>query len=454
MKYREKYIKYKNKYLNLQKSGLYYNDTNVTRQAFIDELLANHDFEIMSTNSAYSITIFIPIPESLQDKIFQIEGQDRVTGLLFKICRIGKEIKDVFGDKIIYPNYTVSQFFDEINIQNDIYYRSIEEFGIPICPGIFGCSLKFGTASRDFFNIFKTGLKSNDNFIKKFSSFEDFLYLYKECGIIMMQMIDKYDSYYKLEKTLKEEKEYSEEDIDFHLNIPVLRILYQLHKLGYIHNDLHGNNILCKQNGEEINVFLIDFGNTYKISDLPTDITESFDLLMTREKKTWLVSELYVLIKNMDIGKNEKFKEKLFSPFDERELTIPTEYKKYNGEISVFIDDYERFIINDYEEFIKEKSKIEEERKHLEEKEKERQRLEEEERKKKRFEDAQKIKIRIEEIKEKKRLEDEEKKRLEDEEKKRLEVTRKPKKEIKDIFNDIIENEEQRNEEQRNEEQR
>ena len=50
----------------------------------------------------------------------------------------------------------------------------------------------------------------------------------------------------------------------------ICQAVCEIHRCGFLHNDIHVGNVMLCENGSEINVMIIDFGKSYQIKDAST----------------------------------------------------------------------------------------------------------------------------------------------------------------------------------------
>lgn len=161
-------------------------------------------------------------------------------------------------------------FNNEIEIQTDVYNRSIQTYLEPICPKI----IDSGVINRENFNdyehtFFHQNITLHDQIMDCFN-YQPFGYpdTIDRIGYIIMEMVDNSEP---IKNIFPDDVNYTM--LNDERQIILNNYIYQLMRLfniGYIHGDTHLGNALYIDNYNYIDnyrVFILDFGRTKHIED-------------------------------------------------------------------------------------------------------------------------------------------------------------------------------------------
>ena len=163
-------------------------------------------------------------------------------------------------------NYTTNkQFIDEVKIQIELFDRTLDEYLEPICPSIPFWNIYDYTYFKKIINVL---LRDSDPYTTKIlETIRDVSNLNKfKIGVIAMECLTGF-------LTLSDYQDDNPTRIDITDSMARFEIA-RLYKLGFIHGDLNKGNVLIHPNykyfdGIDGRVILIDFGATFRPSELP-----------------------------------------------------------------------------------------------------------------------------------------------------------------------------------------
>lgn len=196
------------------------------------------------------------------------------------------------------------EFINEVNIQIDIFERTLDQFLEPICPGIPFCSIY----DHKYFEIFINFLLNNcdsktKNILTKIKTNK---YLNKfKIGVIAMECLTGFQTLSSYLDTIP-----SSEQDKIRITESMARFeIARLYELGYIHGDLNQGNLLIHPtyqyfDGRPGRVMLIDFGSTFKPMDLvlPPINADNSNLYVASEQSSIITSPVYDEEGRIDYG--------------------------------------------------------------------------------------------------------------------------------------------------------
>jgi hypothetical protein len=250
-----------------------------------------------------------------------------VTSIIIKI--VGIYNPDISGDRswiisaLEQENSLMSEsdFENEINIQTDIYYKTLSYLD-PICPApVYGEIIKDKTVSSNFVGLLSTKTP-DDEYLSKQILINLLTNILDKTipflGVLAMELGEGYLELDEIcENYIEDPSEENELILNMSENMSRLRQLELAVKTGYIHNSSHGRNILINHSiqgcykGMPGRVLLIDFGSTKKI---PPDILKTINVHINNGKYYFALMELYKVNKLGDLIKYiQDLKSRLFT---------------------------------------------------------------------------------------------------------------------------------------------
>jgi hypothetical protein len=250
-----------------------------------------------------------------------------VTTIIIKI--VGIYNPDISGDRtwlisaLDQENFLMleSDFENEINIQTDIYYKTLSYLD-PICPApVYGEIIKDNTVSSNFVGLLSTKTP-DDEYISKQILINLLTNIVDKTipflGVLAMELGEGYLELDEIcENYIEDPSEENELILNISENMCRLRQLELAIKTGYIHNSSHGRNILINHSiqgcykGMPGRVLLIDFGSTKKI---PPDILKTINVHINNGQYYFALMELYKVNKLNDLIKYiQDLKSRLFT---------------------------------------------------------------------------------------------------------------------------------------------
>ena len=206
-----------------------------------DKFVRHGQLEYLSQGSyGYVFKVTLP-PGKKQFSPYVHLDKSPVTSLVFKLVVVHKSVKSVklFRNLDSISSVTKKEFEEEVELQLDIYEKSLRQFNFAICP-----------------NIVETDLFSPETFKRKYPTLAPINTMDQslQIGLIAMETYPDAKSGSKLQSSLTS-KEFVE------LKMRVMYLLMKLAVLGYFHGDPSMNNVLL----EGKRPYLIDFGQTKKL---------------------------------------------------------------------------------------------------------------------------------------------------------------------------------------------
>ena len=250
-----------------QKGGLLlpYNDEKKSNEIF-SQFINNAENINYISKGTYGIILEITLGKnSIPNNYSQISPDENygtpVSNILIKLCGISnKDVSFKVGTHdIIYP-VTQSEFQNEINIQTDVYLKTIKYLQ-PLCPGIVYANIQKDKEIEDIENLILKKIKYTDKILPIVTNlFNEIKNNDVELGIIGMEFV-------KNGHVLKMYNNH-----EGALNICRYALLRLALDTGYNHNDFHQGNILIMSNVDNYfstidkRPIIIDFGRATKIS--------------------------------------------------------------------------------------------------------------------------------------------------------------------------------------------
>jgi hypothetical protein len=225
------------------------------------------NFKLMTASSLSGFIFTLEVPEDVSryaDINSDKTGFDKIiTNFVIKIVLIADEDDDDYemgeykNQQKIYE--TKDDFYKEAKSQQKIWMKSIENGASEICPSVANLSF---LDYEDTQTLFSTLAKKSNNDKKKI----DVLKFLKKNNINGMGILTMKN--YTNSKTMREyldDENVSQEDRQHVLNYTMVKVI-RLALLGYLHLDLHPNNVLVTDDINNKSV-LIDFGKVIRIRD-------------------------------------------------------------------------------------------------------------------------------------------------------------------------------------------
>jgi len=279
--------------MNIQKGGVIILHGKTSEEAF-NYFIEYSKVEIFdkSGNGGFIFKLTFPESEMWSSGIMSpyitgrgITLETPVQKLLLKICLIQPEIElkknpnsYLMGKQIIKEN----NFNNEILTQIDIFNKS-NIFLEPICPSIVFSVIKSIPEEINFFLDLLSSKSDNETIKKRILEIKNGILINNlRIGIIAMEFLDGFKT---LDNSITRNED--QDDIDKitrtqNIYFMAMFEITRLYKLGYIHNDLHEQNILFNSSypyfvTDPSSMFIgramiIDFGNTFPHSKTLTDI--------------------------------------------------------------------------------------------------------------------------------------------------------------------------------------
>jgi serine/threonine protein kinase len=274
------------------------------------KFIKNSTFELLSTSSLNGIIIKANLNRSVRSPYVSIRSDSfgaRIPSLILKLIFIDAPDKLSVPAirKEMFPVTTYDGFKKEVDTQLDIFREScLDEYALQgICPAIVNyTTIQAGHPMlRKFMNTIvnrvdgPTSNKLKNCLIGMYKAFKTPENSLMQLGVIAMEYADGFKQLISyLPRVEKGHPDYSNElGLYRQYQVFALYELKRLHKLGYIHGDLHQSNILINPNSEYFTkrtdempilgkAMIIDFGRTVNMGiydiDLPDDVsTENLD---------------------------------------------------------------------------------------------------------------------------------------------------------------------------------
>lgn len=239
----------------------------------INYFIRNSSFSIFSKNGVSCVIIQATLnsdPNNSPYRMIRLQYLNKpVTTILFKIFILGKTI----GDIHIQPT-TTEIINNEIHIQQNVFTKSInDEMTLlePCCPALlYTHSSKVKSPLK---NVLYQYLSRDiqDSIIS--TIFEN------DIAFIAMETMDEYKTLYSLKTSPHYEK----------YKFMAFCELDRLHRIGYIHNDFHFENVLIHESYYYSNLFngraiIIDFGLSQKIDESPEFLNDNKRLQLLQDE--------------------------------------------------------------------------------------------------------------------------------------------------------------------------
>jgi tRNA A-37 threonylcarbamoyl transferase component Bud32 len=236
----------------LQKNGIY----SSIDKAF--DFFVNHcDFTVLSIGSVNGVIFKLHLHNNFQSPfVINTLGANfnkPATTLIMKCVLIDSSIQMILNKSTM----TQSDFDNEVNIQYDVYNKSVvdpENLLEPLCPAIVHTFNKINRYTKEV--IYKN-CKETDSSKRKF--IKTFLEIPKQMNLIVMESIEGFTILH--------------EECDSKYEKFALYDLIRLHKYGYTHGDYHKGNILVNTQYEYYfgqsqkgKTMILDFGRSKAIT--------------------------------------------------------------------------------------------------------------------------------------------------------------------------------------------
>lgn len=267
-----------------------------------------------------------------------------VTKLLIKLCMIHDYTTPFKVTNVL--NHTLASddeesFHNEINIQTDIYFKSIKYLQ-PICPGIVYSNI---ISDKNDISEFIELLKQNSavNLHQPLTRINQALNYYtgSKLGVIVMEMVQQAQTLSNIVENPKLEK--LKNTYESICRYALINLTMQT---GYNHGDFHGKNFLLANSKNYFYMFetrpiIIDFGRASKI---PPDMMNKMKQLFKERKFTDILSALCDFSSSNEIVSDIRY---------------TSHFGWVCGDYNMGMDIYSRYIedVAEYEE--KDKSEIE-----------------------------------------------------------------------------------------------
>ena len=279
-----KYIELYNKYNFNQKGGIYFSTKEFrpsrrgpleihtngrvfpTRQNFILHLLRHHNFIMVSHSSLYGVIVKMSLVGS---PIHIVSNTSTINSLLFKFVVLHNTERRWSNERSNKHTETFMEFVREVHTQDDIWRKSMND-GFPICPGVFGAYRLNERANIDLF-LDKLTVDLGSDRIRLFNEMKHYFRNdpVAELGIIIMENGESFSTLASLHtNTINNPRSTEHRNIYNSALKKSLACISRLHKLGYIHGDLHQGNVICGHDEKDASfglsgrAYVIDFGRT------------------------------------------------------------------------------------------------------------------------------------------------------------------------------------------------
>ena len=229
------------------------------------------NIKLMTASSLSGFIFTLEVPEDVSryaDVNSDKTGFDKIiTNFVIKIVltsgRIRYMYKNKYKNKLIKTYETNDDFYKEAKSQQKIWMKSIENGASEICPSVANLSFLDKQNTQTLFSILAN--KSNND--KNMIDVLEFLNENNQNGMGILTMKN-----YKNSKTMGKylyDKNVSQKDRQHVLNYTMVKVI-RLALLGYVHYDLHENNVLVTDDINNKSV-LIDFGRVIRLRDFFND---------------------------------------------------------------------------------------------------------------------------------------------------------------------------------------
>lgn len=240
-----------------------------TKEDAFRVFLTNSTYEMLSTSSLNGIIIKATLVGDVVSPYISIRSDsfgDRIKSLIIKLVFVDgpnelsvPKIRDNF-----FPKTTTTEFTNEVGTQIDIFRESCLDGNAldAICPAIVNfCTIP---ANHTFLKNFLNTLLNRISYTKEnaiylgdclkaiYKAFKEESNSSMKLGVIAMECADKYKPLFSFGPSVKEDHpDYKyQKRIYFIYQAYALYELKRLHKLGYVHGDLHQENILINVDTE------------------------------------------------------------------------------------------------------------------------------------------------------------------------------------------------------------
>lgn len=310
MDYKKKYLKYKQKYINLkQTGGVFYGLRGLPNAIPCREINLEHDtlvflnavlyytdttVEVLTNSSVYGCILVINISPTLikccedgtyGDYTFRhLDSGKAVNKLLLKLCLCSTMIEEDYKLlDVSKSTVTYKDFESEIKIHNQVYKKTLTNLR-PVCPGICA-SYNLGYNNKYSQHILTELYNKGDESVKAIIKSLIALMAEKQytLGAIFMKFLEGFVTLTTIINnpinsnrkriTLSDEWERDPTLYDYSLSLTMYEI-YRFANAGYTHGDLHLDNVMINlnynqgylTNGSGSNIpgraLIIDFGRS------------------------------------------------------------------------------------------------------------------------------------------------------------------------------------------------
>ena len=270
----------------MQKGGIVINKDTTPKDAY--EFFINNSYcELVSYETRGGIIFKLILKPEFSSPYTCLRSNDpnaEVRTIILKLVFLNENAKkfqiseyydDEYGDDLInLNNIQESGFKNEIDIQTEIFTRSLDDFLEPICPSIvFTDILKTLHDTMSFAIRLARHVHPEDTTdagfillqIRSNSHLSDF-----KIGVIMMECLTGFDKLSRFPKT------------EFNEGLAIFE-LWRLYQSGFIHGDPHLNNFMYDPlyhyvEGTPGRALVIDFGSSYKHDLPPIDHTNMIEV--------------------------------------------------------------------------------------------------------------------------------------------------------------------------------
>ena len=228
------------------------------------------NIKLMTASSLSGFIFTLEVPEDVSryaDINSDKTGFDKIiTNFVIKIVLTSGRLRYMYKNK--YKNKpktyeTNDDFYKEAKSQQKIWMKSIENGASEICPSVANLSFLDKQNTQTLFSILAN--KSNND--KNMIDVLEFLNENNQNGMGILTMKN-----YKNSKTMGKylyDKNVSQKDRQHVLNYTMVKVI-RLALLGYVHYDLHENNVIVTDDINNKSV-LIDFGRVIRLRDFFND---------------------------------------------------------------------------------------------------------------------------------------------------------------------------------------
>ena len=278
----------------MQKGGIVINQGRTPEEAynfFIDNSTCIIQTHQTSGGIVFKLTLHIGIPSPYSvSRSNDPNAEVRIVILKIVFLNdIGKTFTIITssGNDFLHLNYvTTGEFRNEIDIQTEIFTRSLDEFLEPICPSIVFTDIVENAGIIPFITRLSQNIPTGDTTNAAWLCHRIIInprLHYFRMGTIMMECLTGFENLIKFPKN----------EVNEGLSIFELWKLYQL---GFIHGDPHKSNLMFCSSYEYVQgtpgrSLIIDFGASFRNNHLPpidrTNMIEVTDASRNNSSPMW-----------------------------------------------------------------------------------------------------------------------------------------------------------------------